>query len=74
MDFRQMDHHSSKVKNIIGSSKHQLNSLLLLEQPWFENMIGNRFYNNNSQLKYYKALRNELLGIESLISKEVQIR
>ena len=73
ISYRQMDAVHSDYKEQIGASKFtNHNNLNVLDNLEFENLIDNRYYNSNDQLKVYFELINELEVLNKLIEKAIE--
>jgi len=71
-NYRNMDNRYSAYKGVIGETKfNSFNNLNLLNNMKFENLIDNRFYQNNFQMSDLQSLKKELEKIERLILEEL---
>lgn len=69
-NYRNMDDRFSPYTGIIGPTKFvEYSNQSLLESQTFENMVDNRFWNSQEQLKQLRKYRSELVLIESMIEK-----
>ncbi|MDX1333967.1 MAG: DUF6090 family protein [Robiginitalea sp.] len=72
-NYRNMDNRYSPYKGVIGSTKFtSYSSRSLLDSQTFENMVDNRFWNSQEQLKQLRRFHGELSLIASLIEKVLE--
>jgi hypothetical protein len=71
-NYRNMDNNYSREKGKLGNTKFKdYDNLILFESQMFENLIDNRYYNNESQRKDLEKLMEQLQIINDLIQKEL---
>lgn len=70
-NFRNMDNAFSKYST--GESKFKTNhNKVLLDNEEFENLIGNHYFQSNTQLEFHSNLKNEIEEIKKLIEIELK--